>query len=419
METEQVASEDEPPSMLWGLDPVFSAFARLYIKDILLMRESHQVPGIYFYKTHPIFQVDILGIVVFKREREDFYSYGVDDGTGVINCLCWKSDKWKEQDEQPKGGRVASSSSVAGPSGGFNIEEQLRRLQEAQREISALDIGDLLRVRGSVKTSRGQREIMSSTFYKVSDPVMAVQISWMQELPVLYRRCYHKPFNPASGEPGTSSTTAAGQPSFSPLLGRATQTLRDFLREKEVRRFRPYDVEHLLHPLVAQLPLHTEGEQSEMQQASTVLLLRKHTNHIFSCYHILTYTLNLCNYLLTKVAFHCAPHSSVPMVNLVTCKICTMLFSLRENEKLCNHIFYKIWHIDTQGPLDRMKSICACVCVCVCVCVRVRAHWCLYTVLAVLALSKRKGTCWLGLSLKLQSIQSTHHLETTLEKVQI
>lgn len=45
MEAEQAASEDEPPSLLWGLDPVFSAFARLYIKDLLLMRESRQVPG--------------------------------------------------------------------------------------------------------------------------------------------------------------------------------------------------------------------------------------------------------------------------------------------------------------------------------------------------------------------------------------
>lgn len=39
-------SKEETPFMLWGLDPVFSAFARLYIKDILQMTESTQVPGI-------------------------------------------------------------------------------------------------------------------------------------------------------------------------------------------------------------------------------------------------------------------------------------------------------------------------------------------------------------------------------------
>lgn len=36
---------EEPPSLLWGLDPIFSAFARLYVRDILQMTESTQVPG--------------------------------------------------------------------------------------------------------------------------------------------------------------------------------------------------------------------------------------------------------------------------------------------------------------------------------------------------------------------------------------
>lgn len=39
------ADAEEPPSMLWGLDPVFSAYSRLYITDILQMKESRQVPG--------------------------------------------------------------------------------------------------------------------------------------------------------------------------------------------------------------------------------------------------------------------------------------------------------------------------------------------------------------------------------------
>lgn len=45
MDGGQGGAEDEPPSLLWGLDPVFSAYARLYITDILQMRESRQVPG--------------------------------------------------------------------------------------------------------------------------------------------------------------------------------------------------------------------------------------------------------------------------------------------------------------------------------------------------------------------------------------
>lgn len=32
--------------------------------------------GVYFYKSHPLYQVDVLGTVVYKRERDDFYCYG-------------------------------------------------------------------------------------------------------------------------------------------------------------------------------------------------------------------------------------------------------------------------------------------------------------------------------------------------------
>lgn len=45
METNNIDPGEEPPTLLWGLDPVFSAYAKLYIKDILEMPESTQVAG--------------------------------------------------------------------------------------------------------------------------------------------------------------------------------------------------------------------------------------------------------------------------------------------------------------------------------------------------------------------------------------
>uniref|UniRef100_W5UK86 CST complex subunit STN1 n=1 Tax=Ictalurus punctatus TaxID=7998 RepID=W5UK86_ICTPU len=253
MDGDQGGAEDEPPSLLWGLDPVFSAYARLYVKDILQIRESRQVPGIFFYKSHPLFQVDVLGTVVYRREREDFYCYGVDDSTGVINCLCWKDEKWRDHGDSVK-------AAVRGPAGGgFNIEEQLRKLQEAERSSSVLQIGDLLRVRGSLKTSREQREIMASSFYKVNDPVMSVQISRMLEMPQLYRDCYDKPFHVPSSELSASSTD--GPSSFQSVLGQSVHILKEFLKEKEVTRFRPYDVEYLLYPLIQQPGPNTSAEK--------------------------------------------------------------------------------------------------------------------------------------------------------------
>ncbi|OBS69523.1 hypothetical protein A6R68_01960, partial [Neotoma lepida] len=45
MQCESSPREEEIPSLFWGLDPVFLAFAKLYIRDILEMKESHQMPG--------------------------------------------------------------------------------------------------------------------------------------------------------------------------------------------------------------------------------------------------------------------------------------------------------------------------------------------------------------------------------------
>lgn len=222
--------------MLWGLDPIFSAFARLFVRDILLMTESTQVPGIYFYNWHPIYKVDVLGTVVYKRERDDFFCYGVDDGTGVINCLCWKSNLLKEA-EDPSESRTRHSDAAHA---GFDPVAELKKLRQAQQDRCRLEIGDLIRVRGPVKTSRQQREIMASTYYKVDDPVMAVQIAWMMEVPQLYRQFYDERFQlDADGNSAQSS------------LSRATNIIKDFLKQRSVTKFRPYDVQDLLQPLIS------------------------------------------------------------------------------------------------------------------------------------------------------------------------
>lgn len=104
---------------------------------------------------------------------------------------------------------------------------ELEKLRQAQQSCCRLEIGELIRVRGTVKTSRQQREIMASVFCecvnvthnaqhmcahylnylhihrvclalcvfpdKVNDPMMAVQIVRMMEIPQLYRQFYDKP----------------------------------------------------------------------------------------------------------------------------------------------------------------------------------------------------------------------------------
>uniref|UniRef100_A0A3P8VSE9 CST complex subunit STN1 n=1 Tax=Cynoglossus semilaevis TaxID=244447 RepID=A0A3P8VSE9_CYNSE len=185
----------ELPSVLWGLDPVFSAFPRLYVRDIQDMPESIQVPGIYFYNSHPVYRVDVLGKVVYKREREDFFCYGVDDGTGVINCLCWKN----ELSDSPSPSSVSFIMCVP---------------------CMCPD--------------------------KVNDPVMSVQIAWMMEVPELYRQCYDKPLQ-------LNSTSTA--------LNKAKGIILDFCEEKSVNRFRPYDLQNILQPLVSSQLQTTAADQ--------------------------------------------------------------------------------------------------------------------------------------------------------------
>ncbi|CAG5900637.1 unnamed protein product [Menidia menidia] len=218
----------EPPSMLWGLDPVFSAFARLYVKDILEMTESTQVPGVYFYNQHPIYKVDVLGIVVSRREREKFFCYGVDDSTGVISCVCWKSELLREEEDPTTVECSHNRSSAA-----FSSKNNIRK-----RPIPASAAGRMGPDRAA-------------------DPVMALQIDWMLELPQLYRQCYDQP-TPPRGD---------GRPAHSPL-NRATALIKDFISQKSVVKFRPLDVLELLQPLVSSQPPPSDNQVTRPDRAA-------------------------------------------------------------------------------------------------------------------------------------------------------
>ncbi|KFZ64665.1 CST complex subunit STN1 [Antrostomus carolinensis] len=256
--------EEETPSLYWGMDPVFSAFARLYIKDIKEMRESKQVPGVFFYNGHPVRQVDVVGIVVQRKEQDAFYNYGVDDSTGVINCVCWKN---LMVTETSLAGRPSTPSSLT-------VLEQMKKLQEMVSQKTKLEIGDIIRVRGHVRTYRQQREIQASCFYKVDDPVCDVQISRMLELPCLYREVYDKPFQgPEEGQSkeGWGLEQDFGGQNFS--INVLHEKVKGFLLENKIQTFYQQELEtidalvceqteishHLLHSF---LPLQVKSKSS-------------------------------------------------------------------------------------------------------------------------------------------------------------
>ncbi|XP_072883192.1 CST complex subunit STN1 isoform X2 [Hemitrygon akajei] len=174
------SAEDPVPPILWGLDPVHVVFAKLYIRDILELKNSRHIPGVFFYKTHPISKVDILGTVVQRQEKERCCIFGVDDGTGVISCLWWKKQTPVEIT------KPASSSK------GLDLLDQLSRITRLEHGNSRLDLGDVVQVRGRIRDYRERREISSTSITKLVDPLFTIQISRMLELPHLYRSFYDK-----------------------------------------------------------------------------------------------------------------------------------------------------------------------------------------------------------------------------------
>ncbi|XP_050814146.1 CST complex subunit STN1 isoform X4 [Gopherus flavomarginatus] len=247
MQSDPAKYEAEMPSLLWGLNPVFSAFARLYIKDIKEMKESKQVPGIFFYNGHPIRQVDVVGTVVLVKERDAFYNYGVDDSTGVINCICWKNPR---EAEKPLSGLDTPCSS--------DLVEQMKKLQEEVLQKTKLEIGDVVKVRGHIRIYREQREIQASIYYKVDDPMCEVQISRMLELPCLYREVYDKPFQ--IPEDAQSAPGGLNLRSSIDLLG---EKVKDFLLDNRIQTFYQQELETVddLVSLASQPVSRTDSKQ--------------------------------------------------------------------------------------------------------------------------------------------------------------
>ncbi|XP_005671488.1 CST complex subunit STN1 isoform X3 [Sus scrofa] len=233
MQSESSRCEEEPPSLLWGLDPVFLAFAKLYIRDILDLKESRQVPGVFFYNGHPIKQVDILGTVIGVRERDAFYSYGVDDSTGVINCICWK--KLNNTD--------SSSATAATNARELSLTSQLKKLQETIAQRLKIEIGDLVQIRGHIRTYREEREIHATVYHKVDDPVCNIQIARMLELPTIYRKVYDQPFHHPALEKEEALSSNPGALDLNSLTCLLSEKAKEFLVENRVQSFYQQELE--------------------------------------------------------------------------------------------------------------------------------------------------------------------------------
>ncbi|XP_033748086.1 CST complex subunit STN1-like [Pecten maximus] len=172
--------EDFYPTKIWGLDYYFMIFNKMYIADVLQLRENTMFPGTYMYRSHPLFKVDIIGIVVKVEQNHTCFTYTVDDGTGVIPCCCWRKDLFNMPDP--------GTNWLGLPS---DLQGLAARIADHKTHEGYM-LGDLLRIRGKVKMFRDQREVVALYHTRLDDPME--EVLRLAELPKLYKQNYDQPF---------------------------------------------------------------------------------------------------------------------------------------------------------------------------------------------------------------------------------
>lgn len=167
-----------------GLDPISRSTMKLFARDILCLEPvecpSLKTSGLFSYKGHVVNRVEVMGIIVRVDKRDRRHSYAVDDGTGVIQCTCWKNSRHDNLKNIHRAGLPQS------------LQAKLDDLESAAtiKSEEGYDIGDLLLVRGSVKTYQERLEIDVLDHRKIEN--VCLEYQRVLQLPSLYK-LYNQP----------------------------------------------------------------------------------------------------------------------------------------------------------------------------------------------------------------------------------
>lgn len=145
------------PAYCFSASPTWFAWVKLTAHDIhrvlrsragFAASTSNPKAQLLFYLNHPVQYVQVVGVVVaFDENFDKFWNLTVDDGSGeVIDCVCWKPEK-----EQV---RLAG-----GQDGGAKLENIDVEQQRREQVIEGIDIGTVVRVKGTVTSFRDVRQI--------------------------------------------------------------------------------------------------------------------------------------------------------------------------------------------------------------------------------------------------------------------
>mgnify|MGYP002803539409 FL=1 len=146
--------ENALPVKFWGLDPLYWANVKLFIRDVFKLKNYPGFKGVYAISNHPIVHVLVVGYIVMVGKREKLTNYLVDDGTGRISCCVWRD-------------------------------------QNRETDLVEATFGDLVTMMGKISTFREERQITVSNFYIETDP-NAETFHWLDVMKL--REIYEKPF---------------------------------------------------------------------------------------------------------------------------------------------------------------------------------------------------------------------------------
>ena len=147
-----------PEPVCYALDPLYFAYAKLFIGQINKLKNAPQIPNSHFIKSEnnfmrPVNNVEIVGVVIYHKRFMKLLKFTIDDGTGVINCLVFLN-----QENENVNDAIANSSKLGKM---VKIRGKLRRMptEYIHRDIFA-----------SVDESKVYREIIVENIFEVSNP---------------------------------------------------------------------------------------------------------------------------------------------------------------------------------------------------------------------------------------------------------
>lgn len=111
------------PVRLWGLDPLHRCGIKLFISQLHTLPQVLDFEGVYALYGHPVTRFEIVGCIVRIERKELFIKFGVDDGTGVIQCCVWLNKTIDKELDSHKLGQLVS---VCGKLNIFRGNSELR-----------------------------------------------------------------------------------------------------------------------------------------------------------------------------------------------------------------------------------------------------------------------------------------------------